>query len=239
MRYELMRPNQIRDAVAGGLPLLLPVGVLEYHGHQNPLGVDALIAQGLAHALEKRVSCVVAPTVFYGYTGEWAADEQLGEIHLDGDAVYAFAKPILRGFFGQGWRRIYVICHHQGPHGVTQLGWQRAATEAAFEFARRTQGPGWYRCREELGQRVFGTIRVVNDAEFAARGYGGHGGGDETAAMLFFYPQSVDLAELRHMEPRPYWARDAERATPELGREIGEGIIESWVKELTSFSAKP
>ena len=64
MRYEMMRPGQIGEAVRRGLPLLMPVGVLEYHGHQNPVGVDALIAQGIAHRVEQKMECVVAPTIF-------------------------------------------------------------------------------------------------------------------------------------------------------------------------------
>lgn len=233
MRYEMMRPRQIQNAIRRGLPLLMPVGVLEYHGHQNPVGTDALIAQGLAHRIEAQVECVVAPTIFHGYTGEWAADARLGEIHLDGDAVYGFVKPIVKAHLRQGWRRLYVICHHQGPQGVTQLSYQRAATEAGMELAREEKGPGWFRHHATLDRRTFSTIRVVNDAEFGAAHYGGHGGCDETSAMMFLYPDTVDLAELKRMKPRPYWAKDASRASAKHGREIGEAVIAAWVKELS------
>ena len=88
MRYELMRPGQIQEAIVRHLPLLMPVGVIEYHGLQNPVGADALISQGLAHEIERQVECVVAPTIFYGFTGEWAGDEKLGEVHVDGDGIW-------------------------------------------------------------------------------------------------------------------------------------------------------
>ena len=42
MRYELMRPHQIRDAVARNLPVILPLGVMEYHGEHLPVGMDSL-----------------------------------------------------------------------------------------------------------------------------------------------------------------------------------------------------
>lgn len=32
MRYEMMLPHQIRRAIAENWPVVLPLGVLEYHG---------------------------------------------------------------------------------------------------------------------------------------------------------------------------------------------------------------
>ena len=229
MRYEMMRPGQIREAIERGLPLLVPVGVIEYHGPQNPVGTDALIAQGILHRVEQEVDCVVAPTLFYGYTGEWAGGVEQGEIDVDGDAVYAYAKPILRAFYNQGWKRVYVVCHHQGETGVTMLAYQRAATEAAMEYGREHGGIGWS-ADPELRGGVFGKVLVVGDAAYSEIGYGGHGGRDETAAMRFLYPETVDLTRLS--DDQPAWAADAGEATEELGRQIGEAMIASWVAEL-------
>lgn len=229
MRYERMRPGQIQEAIRRGLPLLVPVGVLEYHGPQNPVGTDALIAEGIARRVGAKVDCVVAPTIFYGYTGEWAGGIREGEIHVDGTALYRFVKPMLAAFYNQGWRRIYVICHHQGPQGVTMLSYQRAATEAAMEYGREHGGVGWSKSPDLRGA-VFSRVKVVSDSEFSPVGYGGHGGKDETAAMMHLYPTTVDLGELKGKVPA--WAADAHEATPELGAKIAEKIVDSWAAEL-------
>lgn len=42
MRYELMLPHQIRTAIAQGWPVVLPLGVLEYHGEHMAVGMDTL-----------------------------------------------------------------------------------------------------------------------------------------------------------------------------------------------------
>ncbi len=240
MRYELMRPGQIQAAIAAGTPLLMPVGVIEYHGLHNPVGLDALLVQELAREIERRVDCVLAPTIFYGYTGEWAGDERQGEVHVDGDGLYSFAKPILKAFFRQGWRRIYIICHHQGPWGVTHLSYQRAATEAAMETAREEHGPGWW-CTGANGMdpRWFETFHVVGDADFTpGGGYGGHGGRDETAAMLHFCPETVDRGEIVKMDPLPVWAQDVAEADAADGKVIAERIVAAWVERLRRDQAQ-
>ena len=46
MRLEDLTPSEVRDAAARGVPLLLPVGVLENHGYHNPCGLDLLCCRG-------------------------------------------------------------------------------------------------------------------------------------------------------------------------------------------------
>ena len=67
---------------------------------------------------------------------------------------------------------------------------------------------------------------------WTATAYGGHGGKDETSAMMHLYPDTVDISELKKMEPMPYWAEDAKDASSEHGRIIAEKIISSWVGHL-------
>lgn len=234
MRYEMMRPGQIREAVRNKLPLLMPVGVIEYHGLHNPVGTDALITQGLVHEIERRVACVVAPTMFYGFTGEWAGGPELGEIHMDGEPLYRFVKPVLKAFFLQGWRRIYIICHHQGPKGITHLAYQRAATECTMEAGRDKFGAGWWQASKDgFDEGIFETFQVVSADEYApGAGYRGHGGRDETSAMMHFHPDSVNLAELKLMTPLPYWAEDAAQSSAGNGREIAERLVAAWVAHL-------
>ena len=40
MRFELMFPDQIRKAIKERWPVVLPLGVLEYHGEHSVMGVD-------------------------------------------------------------------------------------------------------------------------------------------------------------------------------------------------------
>jgi creatinine amidohydrolase len=227
--YEEMRPGEIRAAIAAGQALLIPVGVLEFHGEQNPVGVDALICQGIARRVEEQTPCVVAPTFFFGHTGNWAGGIKEGEIDIDGKTIYAHAKPILKAFHDQGWKRIYVMIHHQGPGGVTWAAWQMAAREVIDESARAAKGDGWHPYADT--HKVFARIAVVSDSQFSSTGYPGHGGRGETSAMLSLYPHTVDLSVLAG-KPQPRWNQDAPEATAKEGAEIREKIVAAWVKHL-------
>lgn len=44
MRFELMLPHQIKTAIAENWPVVLTVGVLEYHGEHSGVGMDTLAA---------------------------------------------------------------------------------------------------------------------------------------------------------------------------------------------------
>jgi creatinine amidohydrolase/Fe(II)-dependent formamide hydrolase-like protein len=53
MRYEMMLPGQIRAAIAANLPVVLPLGVLEYHGEHMAVGMDTLaVTRALDHDRE-------------------------------------------------------------------------------------------------------------------------------------------------------------------------------------------
>ena len=47
MRYELMLPHQIRTAIDRNWPVVLPLGVLEYHGEHMAVGMDTLAVTGI------------------------------------------------------------------------------------------------------------------------------------------------------------------------------------------------
>ncbi|HYN00682.1 MAG TPA: creatininase family protein, partial [Aestuariivirgaceae bacterium] len=51
MRYEMMLPHQIRRAITDRWPIVLPLGVLEYHGEHMAVGMDTLAVVKLLEIL--------------------------------------------------------------------------------------------------------------------------------------------------------------------------------------------
>ena len=66
MRYELMRPSQIREAIKKRTPVVLPLGVLEYHSEHLPVGMDTLAVERALHLYEKEAEVVILPSFYWG-----------------------------------------------------------------------------------------------------------------------------------------------------------------------------
>ena len=66
MRYELMLPNQIRTAIEQHWPVVLPLGVLEYHGEHMAVGMDTLAVTRSLDLVEAEMDVVILPPFYYG-----------------------------------------------------------------------------------------------------------------------------------------------------------------------------
>jgi creatinine amidohydrolase/Fe(II)-dependent formamide hydrolase-like protein len=50
MHYELMFPDQLREAMDKNLPAVMAIGVMEYHSEHGCIGVDSLVGdQGIGY----------------------------------------------------------------------------------------------------------------------------------------------------------------------------------------------
>ena len=68
--YELLRPAQVR-VIRETMPIVyIPIGSLEWHGPQNPLGTDSLKAHAICCEAALRYGGVVLPPFHLGLLGE-------------------------------------------------------------------------------------------------------------------------------------------------------------------------
>lgn len=110
--------------------VVIPVGSLEQHC-RGPLGLDALIAEALSWRacllLEARGkgSCVIAPTVYYGYSPEWARAP--GTVSLAPQAMLGLVESVIEGLYRSGARRIALVNGHAGNTGILEAA-MRSAT---------------------------------------------------------------------------------------------------------------
>ena len=66
VRYQMLRPAQVRARRTACPVVYIPVGTIEWHGPQNPLGADTLQAEGLALACARAGGGLVFPPLYYG-----------------------------------------------------------------------------------------------------------------------------------------------------------------------------
>ncbi|NLO83419.1 MAG: creatininase family protein [Clostridiales bacterium] len=241
MYYIEMRPSEIREAVKRNVPVIIPAGAVEYHGPHLPVGTDFLIADIVVRKIEERCECVVFPPLPFSSTMFWAAGPEEGEFDFDPDALFVYAREIFRGIVKVGFRRIYVLQHHQGNEGLPALVLKRAAVEVIREVGK-AWGEGWGRTPygELPNPGIFDMIRIAHIDSFSEYASDcseripiGHGGRGETQLIMSEYPDRVKLDELKSLEGNmPEWLKDAYLANRDDGRWWIEFCVNGWVREL-------
>jgi len=243
MYYLHMRGDEIREAVRDNVPVLIAAGSVEWHGPHLPIGTDYLIAETIVRRVERRCRCVVAPPLPFSSTMFWAAGPEDGEFDYDPETLRLNALEMFRGFVKTGFRRIYVLQHHQGDEGLPSLTIRRAAAEVMRETARGWP-PGWGRAPEIPIGNFFSMIRVAYLDSFsrypspdAPRCPVGHGSRGETQLMMADYGDCVKMDLLdayeRETGSLPSWLRDSRLATRDEGERWIEFCVEGWAAELS------
>jgi len=229
MQYLEMRPHQIREAIEKNTPVIIPVGVIEYHGEHLPLGVDTFVAiENIKRVETKHPDLIVMPPFYYG-TASYAvaAPEKNGTVSCDSKRVMEMAEEIFYGLLRVGFRNIHVTLAHQTEEfeqGMpTDLAFRFAARRAIFRWLDKDPGEGWWGTEKFADyysgdNNPFAWIQVhpprALTPEIAAQFPGDHAGKQETSETLWMYPQCVDMDRI---DDNLWYCREAHGATKEHG----------------------
>ena len=108
MRFELMLPHQIRVAIRDNLPVVLPLGVLEYHGEHLGVGMDTLVVVRALELLEREMPPVLLPPFYYGAASYAVAPpDGSGSLQVDASRLQPFAEAIFEGLLRIGFRNVH------------------------------------------------------------------------------------------------------------------------------------
>ena len=236
MRFEVMLPHQIRQAIERNLPVVLPLGVLEYHGEHLAVGLDTLVVIKLLEEIEKEADLVVLPPFYYGAASfAVAGPEGTGTLHVDADRLYPFAKDMFTGLLRIGFRNIHFFVHHQTENfeaGMpTDLSFKLGARQAIFAFLEAGRGEGWWGKAEmstyyddhASGGDPFNWIKghALMTPEIIEQFPFDHAGKGETSLLLALCPEGVEMD--RYVTDHWYTA-DAPEASRDLGNK-GRDLI--------------
>ena len=248
MRYELMLPYQIRAAIAADTPVVLPIGVLEYHGEHMGVGMDTLAVTRVLDRLEREIDLVILPPFYYGAASYAVAPpEGMGSVHVDAGAFLPLAEALFTGLLRVGFRNIFGFVHHQSENfyaGMpTDLAFRFAARQALFRFLERERGEGWwgdnamqdYYARHDAGSDPFNWIKVepLMSPEIIAQYPFDHAGIGETSLMLALAPEVVEPAR---MAENAGWFTDS---APDASAELGERGVALILDRLRALLGAP
>lgn len=156
--------------------VILAVGSIECHGRHLPLGTDTLVPDRLLEMIEARRSGVlIAPTIPYGSCDYFM--EYPGTVDLGDDLLYRVLARVADCLYAHGARHFVILNGHGGnARAINQVGYdlyRRGGLLAALHWWKMVwdMNPAWK---------------------------GGHGGGEETAAIMAIDPAMVDAGELYH-----------------------------------------
>lgn len=171
VRWEMLTPTELDEAIAR-LPLaIVPAGSIEWHGAHMTCGSDFLRGEAVCTAVAERLGGgVVLPPTWVGAPGfcSWR-----GTISFTPALVRQVALELYRELEKCGFRFIFVHLAHAGQ--MQREAWGGAAKEYA--------GHGFARILVKHGP----------DGPFAAALGGGHAGPDETAELMAANPDAVHL----------------------------------------------
>lgn len=237
MRYELMLPYQIRDAIKNNIPVVLPMGVLEYHSEHLAVGMDTLVVVRALEVLETEMDLVLLPPFYYGaasYVVEPA--EGNGSIQVDCEELLPFARGLFRSLLNIGFRNIHGVIHHQSENFAagmpTDLAFKTAAKKVLFDFLQQQRGDGWwgreemkdYYRQQEQGTDPFHWIQFhsLMDEQMQREYPFDHAGVGETSLMMSLCSEGVDM---KKFNKEKWYSRTARDATKEFGDAARDKIL--------------
>jgi len=241
MQYLKMLPYQVREAIEKNVPVILPMGVVEYHAEHLPLGTDAFTAINAIERVEKRhPEMVVLPPFYYGSASyAVASPEGKGTVQVDSAHLIPVLEDIFNSLLRVGFRNIHGLIAHQTEQFAqgmpTDLAFRFAAKHVIFNFLEKEVGEGWWGTEEYSnyysgGNDPFSWIQIhtLSARNEVAKLYpGDHAGKLETSEIMAIYPECVEMDRL---DNNIWFARESIHASAEYGEaamEAGADALEN------------
>ena len=178
MRLEFSTWLQVQDYFKRKDMVIIPVGSIENHGTHLALGTDFLIPSHLVAQLDQQLDVLFAPAMPFGVADHHIAYP--GTISIGVDGLYLVLSKVVESLYNNGARKFVFLNGHGGNDPVfNRIGLEMNQKGALCAVLN------WWSIAGE-----------INPAW-----KGGHGGAEETSAMLAIHPDAVQLEAIHDLEP--------------------------------------
>ena len=113
--YEELTWEEVRDAAAADLPVVVSIGSTEQHGPHLPLATDCILPVGVALEASKQTSLLVAPPIRFGARSRalsGGGETFPGTLSLRGNTLVETLREVLLGLGRSGFRKLCVQNWH-------------------------------------------------------------------------------------------------------------------------------
>ena len=177
MRYEEMKPEDYRRAKEAAPIAYVPWGAHEWHGKQNPLGLDTLKAHGQCLALCAETGGVVFPHVYCGYGTMKPHSGFDCTLEFTAECVKLLVNEYLEQLSDESFKVIIILMGHYGNLH------QQSIKQVVADFNSN---------HESCVAWAFPDYEPTSGDGFV----GEHAACFETSYMMWFRPELVDLTRL-------------------------------------------
>jgi creatinine amidohydrolase len=210
---ELSWPDYDSLVSDGSVPILLPIGSMEQHGHHMPMNVDVLLPVEFARRVAEATGALVAPPFTYGYKSHQKSgggNHLPGTTSLDGATLVAALRDVIKEFARHGVRRICLV------NGHFENSW---FIIEAIDLALRELKWGNIHDMKIVVLSYWDFVDKATIAHLYPNGFAGwdleHGGVLETSLMLALYPHQVRLERVVDHAPATFPPYDVYPPKPE------------------------
>ena len=155
--------------------VIIPVGVIEQHGHHLPTFTDSIIGEGIASRIAEKLDIIYTPALYTSYSGGCLP----GTINFNPCTLVSCLNDMCASLAMQGFRNIFIILSHGGSENLKVI-------EASLHLMVRENPifkdvmvlftPFWRYCDKFM------------DGFFKGDGHGGNG---ETSFIKYLRPDLV------------------------------------------------
>jgi len=196
-RYEELRPDELAAVVEESPVVFWPLGLLEHHGWQLPVGFDGLKAERICMRIAERTGGVILPTMWWGGSG--GHGDFMWTFYQSRDAYEPILVRTTEKLIEFGFRALVFMAGH--------YPWQRTLDECLPDI----------RDRHPEVLMLWGTEMSIGGKDLGV--CGDHAGREETSYGLCLFPELVDLRALRPGRDASAWP--AGKEPPKEGRHPG------------------
>jgi creatinine amidohydrolase len=123
IEWAQLTSDEIKD-LARNLPVMIPLGLIEAHGHHLSVGMDNDSADYFSRRIAEETGVILAPTLYYGYAD--AMREYPGTIGVTAETLSLVIRDIAVMFCQQGFMKQIYLSGHGGNKLACDLGFVKA-----------------------------------------------------------------------------------------------------------------
>jgi creatinine amidohydrolase len=230
---------EVEAAIKQKAIVLLPVGVIEEHGPHMGLAVDiyaaCMVARLAKHQLESRgIQTLIAPPFYWGING--FTSRFAGSFSVRPETMKAVLLDTLASLKNWGVNYIFILnWHGEGKHNLVIL---EAVKEAqtllslkAYYIVPDIPGSSF----DLQGKEDCVLIEKTESANSPSQYLDIHAGSSETAVMLNYFPQQVNVKMAKTLKPTQITVEDLE-VLRKFGDEVRKMIPSGYIGDPAGYN---